>query len=147
MRIHKIKENQIETVVEIAVNILGQSATDTRSYICDTIKMKNGAVFIAENDYNVLGFIRGTFTSWNKIGNIGLIATVKEARGKNVGKSLMIAFEKWARKNGVRKIYVDTNENNKTAQIFYIKCGYVPESYMKDYYKNGLAGINFAKYL
>ncbi len=108
MRIHKIKENQIETVVEIAVNILGQSATDTRSYICDTIKMKNGAVFIAENDYNVLGFIRGTFTSWNKIGNIGLIATVKEARGKS---------------------------------------GYVPESYMKDYYKDGIAGINFAKYL
>ena len=147
MRIHKIKENQIETVVEIAVNILGQSATDTRSYIGDTIKMTNGAVFIAENDYNVLGFIRGTFTSWNKIGNIGLISTIKEARGKSVGKSLMIAFEKWAREKGARKIYVDTDEDNKTAQIFYIKCGYIPEFYMKDYYKDGLAGINFAKYL
>ena len=145
MKIHEILESDIDGVVKIAMLSLNQSETDTRLYISDTIKMTNGTVFIAKNEYNTLGFIRGSFTEWNKIGNIGLIATTPEAAGKGIGKSLMFAFEEWSRKKGVRKIFVDTCENNKNAQIFYIKCGYVPEMYMPDYYNDGSAGINFGK--
>ena len=145
MKIRKITKEEIKDAAKIAYNVLGQSENDAISYFSETIKMKNGAVFIAENEYNILGFIRGTYTEWNMIGNIGLIATSDKARGKGAGKALITAFEKWACKKGVRKIFVDTCEENKNAMIFYIKCGYVPEMYMPDYYANGSAGINFGK--
>jgi len=145
MIIKKITEIEIKNAAKIAQNILGQSEDDAISYLSETIKMKNGAVFIAKNEYNILGFIRGTYTEWNMIGNIGLIATTEAARGKGIGKALISAFEKWAREKGVRKIFVDTCEENKNAMIFYIKCGYIPEMYMSDYYADGSAGINFGK--
>ena len=147
MNIYEIKKEEIESVINIAKSSLQQSEETARKYIDDTIKMNCGTVIVAKDDNKIIGFILGTYTEWNKIGNVGLIATVPESRGKGVGKNLLLAFEDWSRNCGVRKIFLDTREDNKVAQIFYIKCGYVPENYLIDYYEDGFAGINFAKKL
>lgn len=147
MKIHEIKKEEIDAVIEISKNVLQQPEEKAQNYIDDTINIDSGTVLVAAENNKIIGFILGTFTQWNMIGNVGLIATVPEARGKGIGKALLFAFEDWSKKMGVRKIFLDTREDNKIAQIFYIKCDYVPENYLVDYYEDGFAGINFAKKL
>lgn len=145
--IHTLREDEIDGVAQICLTVLELPAADARTYLTDTMKMETGTVIVASENGMPLGFIRGTYTKWNMVGNIGLIATAAAAQGKGVGKALMAAFEDWSRERKVRKIFVDTSDENKNAQVFYIKCGYSPELYMVDYYADGVAGINFGKHL
>jgi len=141
------KKEYEEGVLNVAEESLIYKREDTKVYIEETMAKPDGTVIIAVEDKKVLGLARITFTRWNMVGNVGAIGVSKGSQGKGVGKGLMKKAEEWFLKKEVRKVYVDTAEDNIQAQIFYIKCGYFPEYSMKDYYRNGLSGINFSKYI
>ena len=49
---------------------------------------------------------------------------MKELRGTNIGKCMMLEAERWATEKGFKSFYVSPSYNVKN---FYKKCGYVDE--------------------
>ena len=137
----------LEQVVQIFEQSLGEDRQSTLSCIEAHTNSKESRFWLSVEDKTVLGILAFSFEQWNNIGRVGMIGVSSASKGKGVGKSLMEQAKKHAKSVGLRKIYVDTDESNINAQIFYIKCGYFPEYSMKDYYEPGLAGITFSLYV
>lgn len=60
----------------------------------------------------------------NKRGDIGLLAVSNVARGKGIGKKLMIAAENYFKEKGYDQLQVVTQGANKAALNLYQSCGY-----------------------
>ncbi|MDX2072931.1 MAG: GNAT family N-acetyltransferase [Alphaproteobacteria bacterium] len=63
------------------------------------------------------------------------IAVVPDARKTGVARRMMAAAEKELAAAGVRKIFLEVAENNKSAYALYLKIGYGEMSRRKGYYK------------
>ena len=130
--------------VGIYVNVLGNNKNDAEKDIKHHLKNEVSKIFIAVEDRKVLGVTTFFWQKWNQVGKVGIIGDSIDLRSKGAGKKLMQKVFEFARSIKVRKIYVDTSVENKSAQVFYIKVGFYPEHIMKDYYKEEEDGINFA---
>ena len=140
-------EKFLEDVVNIFQNSLGESRESSLSCIQTHTQGEDPKLWLAVEDKNVLGLLAFNFEKWNQIGRVDMIGVSPDAKGKGVGKQMMNQAAVYAKEKGLRKIYVDTDASNISAQIFYIKCGYFPEYSMKDYYEPGLDGITFSLYV
>ncbi len=79
---------------------------------------------------------------------INLLAVLPSHQGKSIGKKLVFEIEEIARKKGVKKIFVTTNELDKHVQMFYMGLGYEYAGTVKDYqYGNQNSASFFLKYL
>lgn len=54
-------------------------------------------------------------------------------RGKGIGQKLLDFAEEYARKKRLHGVKVETGEDNKDAQQFYLKCGYQKVGKVKNY--------------
>lgn len=136
-----------KAVVEVYRSSLGIDEATAMEDFKGHLSSKTSKVFVALLDGKIIGVVTFYWQTWNMIGRIGVIGVLSEARGKGVGKKLVERCRDFAKKMGIRKIYVDTSVDNVAAQIFYIKCGFYPEHILKDYYADGVDGINFAMYV
>jgi ribosomal protein S18 acetylase RimI-like enzyme len=84
------------------------------------------AVFVAEEDDRVVGFVRVSVTEkpWGMSCEVGTLMVEESARGKGWGRSLMQAAEEFARAAGTKGIRVDVLEANDAARRFYEAAGY-----------------------
>jgi ribosomal protein S18 acetylase RimI-like enzyme len=62
------------------------------------------------------------------------LAVKKKCQGQGVGSKLMVFIEKYAKKNGFRKVCVYTAENMRLTRKFYEKLGYKLINEFKGYY-------------
>lgn len=147
IEIIEYQEEFLEQVIDIFRDSLDEDKESTLDCIAAHTKSDASKFWLAIEKKTVLGILAFSFEKWNNIGRVGMIGVSPASKGKGVGKSLMEQAKKYAKSVGLRKIYVDTDESNINAQIFYIKCGYFPEYSMKDYYEPGLAGITFSLYV
>ncbi|MBU1868264.1 GNAT family N-acetyltransferase [Patescibacteria group bacterium] len=97
-----------------------------------------GAIFVGKQ--NPLSWPDG-----NKV-EIFILGVDPVARGKRIGSALVKEAEKQAKKNGAKKIIVNTHVSLKADQQFYKKLGYVPMGTLANYYDNGNA-VFFCKVL
>jgi ribosomal protein S18 acetylase RimI-like enzyme len=71
------------------------------------------------------------------------ICLLKESRGIGLGKTLVDKLVENARifykerSEKIRKLYLLTHEENKSAQLFYEKIGFSHEATLKDHYYRG----------
>ncbi len=145
-----VREARMEDEDEVVQVYTGPLAIDEETARKDFrghMQSNTSKVFVAEMNGKIAGVVTFYWQTWNMIGRIGIIGVLPETQGKGVGKKLVQACKEWGKKIGIRKIYVDTAADNIRAQIFYIKAGFYPEHILKDYYRDGLDGINFAMYL
>jgi len=145
--IKEYEEQYYKEVVDIFDKTFGIAEKETKNYISFTLAKEEAKFWVVVEENKVLGLLQYSYEAWNKVGNIGMIGTTPDAKGKGIGRALMNQAEKYSKEVSVRKIYVDTAADNPGAQIFYIKMGYFPEYTMKDYYEPGLHGVNFSKYI
>lgn len=89
-------------------------------------------VWIALDGKKIIGFVTAKKNVENKSGQIGLIAVSENYKGKRVGQSLMEKCDEWYLENNLNCATVVTQEDNKTACIFYETFGYIKEK--TDYY-------------
>lgn len=77
------------------------------------------------------------------------IAVNKENQGKKAGKFLIEQVEMEVCKNNGRRIYIETSskKNYKNSRNFYLKCGYINEAILKNFYDNDDHKIIFSKNL
>ncbi len=90
---------------------------------------------VALYEEKIVGFLNGEIILDE--GNILMISVKKEFQNKGVGRKLMNRFEKLAKKEGVKAIYLEVSEKNINAIDFYKKLGFIPVGQRKNYYKNG----------
>lgn len=82
-----------------------------------------------------------------KVGHIVTIDVVESRRGGGIGTALMNAAETWAQHRELRLIYLETAEDNHTAQLFYAARGYAKVEELPHYYANGQTAWVMVKWL
>ncbi len=147
VEIIEYQDEHREGVLYIYEHVMHTPREDAVADLDNVLNMPTGRVFVAVDGEEVVGYSTFWFTRWNMVGYIGMIGVREGQQGKGIGKKLMAAMEKYGKENGVRKIYVDTGSDNLQANIFYLKCGYFPECAKYDFYKPGVHGIYYVKYL
>ncbi len=72
-----------------------------------------------------LGYVSCHLDLARREGQIGLVGVSPEVRGKDIGKSLVLAAIDWYRAQGAQEVTVVTQGNNRAAQRLYQQCGFL----------------------
>lgn len=72
-------------------------------------------------------------TYWNATTFISDLIVQEDHRGHGLGASLLDEAVAISRAWGCRRIYLTTGADNRGAQLFYIRHGFVPEGFRPDY--------------
>jgi ribosomal protein S18 acetylase RimI-like enzyme len=83
----------------------------------------------------IVGFV--TFKKHTNYSQIGLIAVDKDYQGKGIGSQLISEVENYLCKEGIKKLRIPTQLENKEACFFYKKIGYeiIENTPIKHYWK------------
>ncbi|MBQ8545692.1 MAG: ribosomal protein S18-alanine N-acetyltransferase [Clostridia bacterium] len=88
--------------------------------------------FVAKDEGKLVGYI--SFTRILDECQIVNIATTKKARCKGVGTALINALLDFAKKNGVKKLFLEVRESNASAINLYKKFGFLAVGVSKNHY-------------
>ncbi len=84
------------------------------------------AVFVADAGSEVLGYVTCSVDEQG-LGNVGLFAVARQARGQGLSGRLLDAAFGWFRARGVQEVSVVTQGNNAIATTVYHRRGFVIE--------------------
>lgn len=84
-------------------------------------------VFVAGTGAAVEGYVTCQVAE-SRIGQIGLVGVKATARGKGLGRGLVMHAVRWFEQEGAEKIRVVTQGRNVAAQRLYQKCGFASSS-------------------
>ena len=122
--------------------------SEEMGYECDSdlvkskiekLDLKREAVFVAEEESQLLGFIhveRYEVLYFESMANILGLAVKKDFQKQGLGKALLLAAENWAQKNGIYLMRLNSGINRTDAHGFYEHLGYVSEKEQKRFVKN-----------
>jgi ribosomal-protein-alanine N-acetyltransferase len=108
----------------------------SRQELADFIVHHNSRTWVATSGEQIIGFLVVSKAP-QRIGHIITIDVAEAWRRRSVGTLLMDAAEDWAQRQELRFVYLETAEDNLTAQAFYEKRGYVKLKRIARYYGNG----------
>jgi ribosomal-protein-alanine N-acetyltransferase len=122
----------------------------SRSELGAYVRMRGARAWVAElaerGETNLAGFV----IVCRDRGGQGHVITIDVApawRRRAVGTLLIDAAEDWLRQQGGESVYLETAEENTSAQAFYLKRGYAKLRRLEDYYADGSAAWLMAKNL
>jgi ribosomal-protein-alanine N-acetyltransferase len=118
----------------------------TRAELAGFIGQRNAKTWVAEAGEEMVGFVVAE-RQLRQVGHIITIDVIKSWRRRGVGARLMDAVEDWVRQQGLRMVYLETAEDNVSAQRFYQERGYKQMETLRDYYARGLGAWLMAKQL
>ena len=105
----------------------------------EKLDSKREAVFVAEEESQLLGFIhveRYDVLYFESMANILGLAVKKDFQKQGLGKALLLAAENWAQENGIYLMRLNSGINRTDAHGFYEHLGYVSEKEQKRFVKN-----------
>ena len=105
----------------------------------EKLDLKREAVFVAEEESQLLGFIhveRYEVLYFESMANILGLAVKKDFQKQGLGKALLLAAENWAQENGIYLMRLNSGINRTDAHGFYEHLGYVSEKEQKRFVKN-----------
>ena len=105
----------------------------------EKLDSKREAVFVAEEESQLLGFIhveRYEVLYFESMANILGLAVKKNFQKQGLGKALLLAAENWAQENGIHLMRLNSGINRTDAHGFYEHLGYVSEKEQKRFVKN-----------
>ena len=121
--------------------------SEEMGYECDSdlvkskiekLDSKREAVFVAEEESQLLGFIhveRYDVLYFESMANILGLAVKKDFQKQGLGKALLLAAENWAQENGIHLMRLNSGINRTDAHGFYEHLGYVSEKEQKRFLK------------
>lgn len=104
----------------------------------EKLDSKREAVFVAEEESQLLGFIhveRYEVLYFESMANILGLAVKKDFQKQGLGKALLLAAENWAQENGIYLMRLNSGINRTDAHGFYEHLGYVSEKEQKRFVK------------
>lgn len=140
IRIVRMRSRHFEKAVRVVSSMLGEPEDVTRDDIAEFMEWDSDEVvlLVAEDlKGGFVGFAAATFERWNKTGLIQWIGLEEEGRGRGIGSRMIERMAGFVKKNGGRKLYVNTGVANRDAISFYLKNGFLPEGIFRDWYHEG----------
>jgi [ribosomal protein S18]-alanine N-acetyltransferase len=110
------------------------------------ISHRNSETWVAVVGRSIVGFLVAALEA-GRVAHIVTIDVLAEYRRYGIGSLLMATAERWASAKGMRKVYLETAEDNPVAQEFYLQRGYQCIDRIEDYYRPGLAAWVLLKVL
>ncbi|YCO01263.1 GNAT family N-acetyltransferase [Vibrio sp. VNB-15] len=109
---------------------------EDRAFLINALADEERLFLVAEEHQQVLGFITASITQNETVSflikdpicRIGTIVVDESQQSKGIGRLLMTEVEQWAHQSGAIQIRLEVMEFNQTAQQFYDKLGFVPNS-------------------
>ena len=100
----------------------------------------------AESGKEIAGFVVVSCDR-RRQGHIITLDVAPAWRRRAVGSMLMDTAEDWVRRQGGEAVFLETAEDNLTAQAFYLQRGYTRLRRIEDYYGQGEAAWLMGKFL
>jgi ribosomal protein S18 acetylase RimI-like enzyme len=126
--------------LRIAVELVEERLSDGK---------ESGYYFLfAEQSVDIIGYtcfgpVPDTMNSYD----IYWIVVHNDFRRLGIGKALIAMTEELIEQQGGRHIYIDTSSRNqyKSTRLFYSRCGYRKDAFVKDFYSPGDSKITYVK--
>jgi RimJ/RimL family protein N-acetyltransferase len=116
-----------------------RSPADERRYLRAIRRYPNAAVFVAEDDGDIVGRLsvaRDQHPASRHVADLGLIVAATHRR-RGIGTALLDAALEWAQESGVRKLELHVFPWNEAAIALYERFGFVREGYRSAHYRRG----------
>ncbi len=146
MELRSFRLSDLETLCEIDQECFPAGVSYSRKELAAFIDQPNSKTWVAIEGESIVGFLVADRQP-KRVGHITTIDVVEGWRRQGVGKALIEAAEDWARRQGLRLIYLEMAEDNLTAQQFYRARGYEQAEKIEHYYSNGAAAWVMVKQL
>ena len=111
------------------------------------LRSGNAEVLLATLGAAPAGYALLLYRSTTSLARLYSIATLPSARGKGVGRRLMGALERAARKRGCDRLRLEVREKNRPAIALYEALGYRRIGRYDNYYEDGAPALRFEKQL
>jgi RimJ/RimL family protein N-acetyltransferase len=114
-----------------------RSPGEERRYLRWLRHHTDAAVFVAEEHGAVVGRLsisRDAHPASEHVADLGLMVA-REFRRRGIGTALMQAAERWARRQGVRKLELHVFPHNEAAIALYEGLGYAKEGFRRRHYR------------
>jgi ribosomal-protein-alanine N-acetyltransferase len=118
----------------------------SRSELARFIRHRKAKTWVAHSEDKIVGFLILECEP-QQVGHIVTIDVIENKRGSGIGSALMNTTEAWAQSQNLRLIYLETADDNRTAQIFYTSRGYAKVEEIANYYGNGQTAWVMVKWL
>ena len=106
------------------------------TWIAQEIQGRAQTVWVAASaDDSALGYVSCHLDLARRQGLIGLVGVSPEARGRSIGKNLVLTAMEWFRTQGAVEVTVVTQGNNRAAQRLYQRCGFLSRDLQLWYHK------------
>lgn len=138
--------DDLETLYRIDQACFPPGVSYSRQELAAFITHRSSKTWVAIAGEQIIGFLVAGRAP-QRVGHIITIDVAEHWRRRNVGTALMDAAEDWAQVQKLRFVYLETAEDNPTAQAFYEKRGYVKRKRIARYYANGAAAWVMVKAL
>jgi ribosomal-protein-alanine N-acetyltransferase len=146
MRIRDFQPGDLPTLSEIDQACFPPGISYSREELAGFIAHRSARTWVAEDKGSIVGFAVANREP-ARVGHIITIDVLERSRRQGTGSELMKVAEDWARKARLQVIYLETAEDNLTAQRFYEVCGYRKVDKVERYYNNGQAAWVMVKHL
>ena len=146
MRLRSYQPSDLSTLHEIDQACFPPDISYSREELVRFIDHRQSVTWVAEEGGRIAGFLVADRQSY-RAGHIITIDVAPGLRRRGVGTVLMDKVEEWARAQGLQVIYLETSEQNTTAQKFYGQRGYRKCKTLERYYGNGDAALVMVKWL
>ncbi len=128
LRIRPARDRDCEAIAEYSGELgYTASAAETRERLLRIGADGNQAVFVAESENAVVGWIH-VFESQRiesrPFAEVGGLVVAEGARARGIGRSLMSSAEEWARSRGLERLRARSNVTRSAAHQFYERLGY-----------------------
>lgn len=109
-----------------------------RNYLQTVLETENGALLVACESEEILGFISCKwmestelpFLNLRRICRIGTIVIAEKHWQRGIGKLLMEAATNWGREHGALEVQLTVMDFNRDALAFYERLGFAPMSHV-----------------
>ncbi len=136
MKLRAYRPADFPTLYRIDQSCFPPGISYSREELAQFIAHGESRTWVAEEGGAIAGFL----IAGREPGGVGHFITVDVAaewRRRGVGRMLMDAAEKWARRQGLKMLYLETAEDNVAAQAFYEALGYAKYEKINNYYPGG----------
>lgn len=136
----------LETLYAIDQACFPPGIAYSRSELARFIRHRQAKTWVAHSENEIVGFLILECEP-QKVGHIITIDVVEARRSGGIGTALMNTTEAWAERQSLRLIYLETADDNRTAQIFYTARGYAKVEEIAHYYAHGQTAWVMVKWL
>jgi ribosomal protein S18 acetylase RimI-like enzyme len=99
-------------------------------YFAERIEGPDHAVFVAEHEGSIVGYIAGgmikpeTWRNVTRMAEVGDICVAEDCRGQGVGSKLLHAFFTWCEEHDVQRVSLEASVPNEDAIRLYERLGF-----------------------